>query len=45
MMLISGRETEGATREVLELVDVNAGREPVQSGAAKGIAALMHIKK
>lgn len=44
MMLISGRETEGATREVLELVDVNAGREPVQSGAAKGIAALMHGK-
>jgi tetratricopeptide (TPR) repeat protein len=46
MMLISGREMqdEAATREVLELVDVNAGREPVQSGAAKGIAALMHGK-
>jgi tetratricopeptide (TPR) repeat protein len=47
MMLISARETgeEPATREVLELVDVNAGREPVQSGASKGIQALMHIRK
>jgi hypothetical protein len=47
MMLISGREMqdEAVTREVLELVDVNAGREPVQSGAAKGIQALMHIRK
>ncbi|MCA8914189.1 MAG: tetratricopeptide repeat protein [Planctomycetes bacterium] len=47
MMLISARENpdEGAPRDVLELVDVNAGREPVQSGALRGIQALMHIRK
>lgn len=47
MMLMPGRETgeEASTREVLELVDVNAGREPVQSGATRGIEALMHIRK
>ncbi|MCA8910654.1 MAG: hypothetical protein KDB82_03030, partial [Planctomycetes bacterium] len=47
MMLIAGRETdeETGTREVYELVDVNAGREPVQSGATRGIQALLHIRK
>ena len=47
MMLISARETgeEAAVREVLELVDVNAGREPVQSGAVRGIQALLQSRK
>lgn len=44
MMLIGGRDAgdENATREVFELVDVNAGREPVQSGATRGLRALLN---
>lgn len=42
MMLIGGRDVgdENTTREAFELVDMNAGREPVQSGAVRGIEAL-----
>ena len=47
MMLIGGRDSgeDGATREVFELVDVNAGREPVQSGAVRGIQALIQADR
>jgi hypothetical protein len=47
LMLISSRDQseDSGTREAYELVDVIAGREPVQSGAERGIRALMHIGK
>ncbi|MBZ0137877.1 MAG: hypothetical protein K8I27_16070 [Planctomycetes bacterium] len=46
MMLIGGRDSgdDTATREVFELVDVNAGREPVRSGAVRGIQALARME-
>ncbi|MBX3460277.1 MAG: hypothetical protein KF696_10020 [Planctomycetes bacterium] len=40
----SRRVSEDNTREVLELVDVVAGKEPVTSGAAKGIEAMLARK-
>ncbi|MCZ7606516.1 MAG: hypothetical protein M5U25_10705 [Planctomycetota bacterium] len=47
MMLIPGRESpeDAAPRDVLELVDLNAGREPVQSGATRGIQSLLSIRR
>lgn len=46
MLLKASPRPEGATpREVLQLVDVNAGREPTNSGATKGVTALMQSKR
>ncbi|MBX3475822.1 MAG: hypothetical protein KF754_15740 [Planctomycetes bacterium] len=42
---VSRGTEEGTPRVVLELVDLNAGREPVAAGATKGIQALLHIHK
>lgn len=36
---------EGTPRVTLELIDLNAGRDPVAAGATRGIQALLHIHK
>jgi hypothetical protein len=45
LMLTPSRRVveDAAPREVLELVDVNAAREPVNAGAEKGLAALLEL--
>ncbi|MCC7509493.1 MAG: hypothetical protein IT464_08970 [Planctomycetes bacterium] len=47
MMLVPSRRNmeEAAQREVFELVDVLPGKEPVHSGAAKGIEAMLQARK
>jgi hypothetical protein len=47
MMLAASRRSsdESTQREVLELVDATPGREPVASGATKGIQAMLQIKR
>lgn len=46
LLRASTRGNEGAApRVVFELVDLTAGREPVATGATRGIQALLHIHK
>jgi tetratricopeptide (TPR) repeat protein len=47
MMLAASRRSsdESTQREVLELVDATPGREPLASGATKGIQAMLQIKR